>query len=369
MSSRNSTGPIALEVSSLLVPTPSGIGVYGKELIAKLCRSKGVGDLHLVYRFNRRRDMLRHAPGVLPSTAYLRGDLLHHRYPLLHALDTRVPAGYRGKLVATLFDVLSALPISAKLGLSPSHFRSKKLHQYSMIARKSAAIISISRETRRRFQEIFDYAGPHAVVPPGVSPVFRPGAESRERLHRLGLADEEYLLFVGELCRRKNLEAVVGAFLRVSALHRHLRLVLVGRPSFGWRGSPAQRTVAAHRDRIRMLGFLPLEDLAAVYASARVFLFLSHYEGFGLPVLEAMASGVPVLAADRGGIPEAAGDAGCLVDPDDAAAVEAELVRLLEPGGEWERRRRAGLARSSEFSWERAAAGVETVYHELLDCR
>ncbi len=365
--------PIALEISSLLVPSPSGIAVFGNALLETFLARRGndgagrlVDDIRLVYRVGRRCGLLSRAARGLPASAYLSGAYLHRRSPLLHALDTRLPPAYRGRVVATLYDVLSALPISTELELAPPRFRAKKLEQYQRIAARADAIISISNETRRRFRETFDHHGPHAVIHPGVSPAFRPGAADAGRLARLGIADARYLLFVGELCRRKNLEGVVAAYLAARARRPDLRLVLVGRASFGWEGSEAQRLVEASDGMITSLGFVPLEDLAAVYAGATSFLYISHYEGFGLPVLEAMASGVPVVASSRGGIPEAAGDAAELVDPDDTGAVGRALERILDDPDHAGRLRQRGLDRATLFRWEHVAERVCEVYRNVL---
>ena len=230
---------IALEISSLLVPTPSGVGVYGNALIEEL-RSRELADsIGGVYRAGRRWRLLRNAPTGLRCRPYLGGHLLHRQYPVLHALDTRFPTAYRGQLVATLFDVLSALPEAGELDLSPARFRAKKLRQYHSIAKHARVIISISDDTRRRFVETFASLGDkrsnvdHHVVYPGVNTGFCPEAADPERLRQLGLAEHPYVLFVGELCRKKNIEAVVDVFLAVQRQQKDLRLVLVGRASYG----------------------------------------------------------------------------------------------------------------------------------------
>jgi alpha-1,3-rhamnosyl/mannosyltransferase len=358
--------PVALEVSSLLVEAPSGIAVFGRSLLESLNRLEtGRPFLHLVYKLGRHR-RARDLDGLQPHP-YLWGLRLQpQRFPLLHALDTRFPPAYRGRLVATLYDVLSALPISRDRQLASRAFRAKKLRQYRAIAERSDAVLAISAETRDRFRDACGYRGEIRIVRPGVHPCFRPRAPDAACLRALGLEWGEYLLFVGDLCRRKNLEGVIRAFQKAAARYPRLKLALVGKPSFGWSGSPASRWVAEAGGRIRTLGFLDQETLAMVYAGARAFLFLSHYEGFGLPVLEAMASGVPVIASRRGGIPEAAQGAALLVDPDDYGAVDGALGRILDSESERRHLRQLGLERARESTWRRAALGVEELYRHLL---
>ncbi len=358
--------PIALEVSSLLVSKPSGVGVFGRALIAILREELGPDRLQLVTRVSRYH-LRSHGPATdLGLRPYLTAALLDRRFPLLHALDTRLPPFYRGRLVATVFDVLSALPVSKERRLSPDRFRRRKCRQYERIARRADAVITISEDTRAQFVQRFSPRASVHVVSPGVDPVYRPEARSPDLLASLGLEPDRYLLAVGELCTRKNLEATVEAFGAVRSEVPGLRLVLVGRPSFGWDESPARALVEGSRGEIVSLGFVPQCDLAALYAGAAAFLYLSHYEGFGLPVLEAMASGTPVVASDRGGIPEAAGSAAKLVSPDRAGDAAAALRSLLLDAGVREDLRARGLRRAREFTWTRCGQGVLEVYRKVL---
>lgn len=361
--------PIALEVSSILTARPSGVGVFGSSLISTLRQELGPDGLRLLARVSRYH-LRRHGPaGDVAIEPYLTGALLERRFPLLHALDTRLPALYRGRLVATLFDVISALPISAELRLSPDRFRRRKCRQYTRIARRADAVITISEDTRTQFLQRYSPRGTVHVVPPGVDPIYRPGALDAERLASLGVEPGRYVLAVGELCTRKNLEGTVEAFREAASAAPGLRLVLVGRPSYGWEGSAARALVERSPREILTLGFVSRDELAALYAGASALLYLSHYEGFGLPVLEAMASGAPVVASDRGGIREAAGEAAVLVSPrrpGDAAAALRSV--LLEPGVR-EKLGQAGRRRAREFSWARCCREVLEVYRQVLDRR
>lgn len=358
---------LGMEVSSLLVHSPSGIGVFGRSIIASLLELPDPPALHLLFRLSRaRRRSLRPSP-QLPCSPYLTGFWLHGRFPLIHALDTRLPLAYRGALVATVYDVISALPISRDQDLAPERFRSHKREQYARIARRADHIVTISRETRSRFLEHFEPRARVEVVHPGVDPIFNPGAANAERLARLGLEPERYLLFVGELCARKNLEGVVETFRALRRGGLELDLVLVGRESYGWQSSRARRLIEEDPRGIRRLGFLSEVDLASVYASAAALLYLSHYEGFGLPVLEAMASGTPVIASRRGGIPEAAGEVGRLVEPDDPAGAAEAVAELLADRGARRACQLAGQEWSSRFSWRACAEALLRIYRSFAD--
>jgi len=160
---------------------------------------------------------------------------------------------------------------------------------------------------------------------------------------------------------RKNLGALLRAFERLAARIDDVELVLVG--GRGWRSAELERTLAAVGERrVWITGFVSDAELAELYAGAACFAFPSFAEGFGLPVLEAMASGAPVVTGDRTSLPEVAGDAALLVDPDDDTALEDALERVLsrpELAAELSRR---GLARSAGFTWEACALATRAAY-------
>jgi alpha-1,3-rhamnosyl/mannosyltransferase len=119
--------------------------------------------------------------------------------------------------------------------------------------------------------------------------------------------------------------------------------------------------------RLRFLGYVRQDDLPIIYAGARLFVYPSRYEGFGLPVLEAMASGVPVVTSSVSCLPEIAGDAAELVHPDDLDGLRAILERLLEDDSRCAQLRGRGLARATRFSWQRCAEETVAVYRRVAD--
>ena len=203
----------------------------------------------------------------------------------------------------------------------------------------------------------------------GVDPAFRlyPSAESLPVLNRHGLQPGGYLLAVATLEPRKNLGRLAEAYGRLPAvLRQRYSLVLVG--ARGWLTEELERqlTPLERSGQIRRLGYVPQDDLPLLYAGAHAFAYPSLYEGFGLPVLEALASGVPVLTSNRSSLPEVAGDATLLVDPEDEDAITAGLERLLLDQ-EW--RMQAvewGLRQASRFSWARCVEETIVVYREAF---
>ncbi len=230
---------------------------------------------------------------------------------------------------------------------------------------QAAAVIAPSNASRAQISDAYSFPLERVhTVHHGVDhQLFRPGLDGGREL-----AGGPYVLFVGVLHPRKNFEAVRQAVADLAARGLPHKLVIVGglaplpdAPEFE---RAAQAELPEHPDRLRSLRGIPPRDLAALMGGADVFCLPSVFEGFGLPALEAMACGAPVIVSDRGALPEVVGDAGIICSPD-AAAVSAEVARVIAEPELAERMRRAAIERAAEFSWARTAAGWLAV---LRDC-
>jgi glycosyltransferase involved in cell wall biosynthesis len=219
--------------------------------------------------------------------------------------------------------------------------------------RRAARVLAVSEQTKRDLVEYYAIPDEKIVVTPnGVDPLFSPKGARVEQA--------PYALFVGTLQPRKDPLAAVEALALVPG---ELRLVLVG-PDKG-SGGDARRTATrlGLNGRVTFTGHVEKQRLAELYRGAACLVFPSRYEGFGLPVVEAMASGTPVVAAASGSIPEVAGDAAVLVEPGNPAALAGGIERAL---ADRDRLVRAGLARSKRYSWPETARQTLDVYRELL---
>ena len=197
----------------------------------------------------------------------------------------------------------------------------------------------------------------------GVDARFRPEPEpgEQERLRtRYGL-DRPYVLSVGTLQPRKNFVRLIRAFAHLPDTGR----VLVIAGGRGWLYESVLEEAARHPDRVRILGFVEDADLPALYRGADLFVFPSFYEGFGLPVLEAMACGVPVVCSGVSSLPEVAGDAALLVDPEDEDGLMGAMERALEDEGLRQEMMARGRARAAQFTWEQAARRLMGVFASL----
>ncbi len=205
-------------------------------------------------------------------------------------------------------------------------------------------------------------------IPLGVDAAFRPrtAEEMLATLAKHGLEHSAYLLVVATLEPRKNLARLVRAYaaLPTTTKARH-PLVIVG--ARGWLNEAFEREIAPLEAGgiVRRLGYVGEEELAQIYAGAHAFAFPSLYEGFGLPVLEAMASGVPVLTSNVSSMPEIAGDVALLVDPNDEQSLRDGLARLLDDST-WRTHASArGIARSRDYRWSRCVDATIDAYRAV----
>jgi glycosyltransferase involved in cell wall biosynthesis len=175
-----------------------------------------------------------------------------------------------------------------------------------------------------------------------------------------------YILYVGSLESRKNLPRLLEAYARLRELLPAWTLVIVGARK--WKFTPIFETVRrlALEPHVHFTGFVEEADLPALYNGADLFAFPSLYEGFGLPVLEAMACGTPVVTSNTSSLPEVAGDAALLVDPTDVEAIAAAMARVLTDPALAQEMRGKGLAQASQFTWERTARETLAVYETVL---
>jgi alpha-1,3-rhamnosyl/mannosyltransferase len=194
--------------------------------------------------------------------------------------------------------------------------------------------------------------------------------ELRGALSRHGLEVGGYSLFVGTIEPRKNIETLLDAYSRLPIeLRKRWPLVLTG--YHGWRSeSIHQRLDSAKREGwAYYLGFVPSEDLPLLFAGARLFTFPSLYEGFGLPVLEAMSSGVPVVCSNNSSLPEVAGDAALMCEAQDTETLTELIQRGLEDEAWRASAVEQGLLHAARFSWERCASETLQVYKTVVEGR
>lgn len=229
--------------------------------------------------------------------------------------------------------------------------------------RHAARVIAVSNSTRNDLVHYYGVSSERvSVVPNGVDPTLRPidGNEIAE-FRRARSLPEQFILFLGTLQPRKNLIALLRAWSKLDPSER-LPLVVVG--SQGWMYEPiyGEARALGVAGEVVFKGFAEPSELAGWYSAATIFVYPSLYEGFGLPVLEAMRCGTPVIASNVSSLPEVAGDAALLVDPTDVGALSDAIERLTLDSELRADLARRGLEWSGRFSWARTARETANVY-------
>jgi glycosyltransferase involved in cell wall biosynthesis len=371
---------VAVNVEQLLHEAPGGIGRYTAELV-RLLPGCGVDVTPFTARHPRAQidaALAAHGlgglePVVLPLPRAVLYDAWHvlgaggpsrrvGPVDLVHAPSVAVPPTGPVPLVVTVHDAATIV--------MPDAFtrRGVWFHRrgFAAAAKRARLVIAVSEACADEVaSNTAIERGRIRVVPNGVHrDAAVPDAVARVR-DTYDLKDRPYVFWLGAFQPRKNVRVLLDAFARVDPDEFPHRLVLAGPP--GWKVDAADAEVAgALGDRVRLLGRVPDGDVFPLYAGADLFAFPSRHEGFGIPVLEAMAQGTAVVCADIPALREVAGDAACLVGPDDVEGWTAALRALL--GDEARRGELAarGRARVQGYSWQRCVEGTVAVYAEAL---
>lgn len=350
----------------------SGVGGYTARLLEALCGEAGRGAFERlvvlsnrpvtlgapanVEVFTRRRFPVRSVwmqlvlPGILRE---IRPEVVHFTNYLAPVL-TDVP------FVVSFHDMSLTL-------LPEAHTLKKRLLTASLIptvARRARRILVPSESTRRDVARLLPVdSGRIRLVPYAASPLYRPLPDSPVASG----VRPPYFLYVGTVEPRKNLLRTLRAFARVSSALPEHQFVIVGQAGWKYAGVLEEARKPGLADRVAVLGYLPESDLPGLYNHATALVYPSLYEGFGLPVVEAMACGTPVLTSNGSSLSEVAGDAALLVDPLSEDALADALVRLARDASLRTELRARGLARSATFSWERTARETIEVYREVAE--
>lgn len=231
--------------------------------------------------------------------------------------------------------------------------------------RRAVAVLTDSEHARKEIARFFpSLKAPVSAVPLGVSPRFHPtgGVSERTMVQSRYRTGDSYILAVGNLQPRKNLVELVRAFGSLRDRLPKTRLVIAGQAR--WRSSPLVALVESMglAPHVVFPGYVPQEDLIALYSCASLFVYPSTYEGFGLPILEAMACDTPVIALNASSVPEVAGDAALLTDPMTQDALASAILRVLEDQALAGRLVARGRDRVARFSWTATARKTAAVY-------
>jgi len=299
---------------------------------------------------------------LLAHFLHLPQDRLFPGIDLFHATDHLLPRLARARSVFTLYDLTF-------------HFYAKthKLLNRWFLAlmtprflQRADAITAISESTRRDAARLYGIdAAKIKVIYPGVSSRFRPASTEQiaEVRQRYSLPDR-FILSVSTLEPRKNLGSLLEAITLLKP-PLDLPLVLVGKKGWLYQGLLQKLNGLGLERRVLLTGYAPDDDLPSLYSAADLLVYPSIYEGFGLPVLEAMACGTPVVTSNPSSLPEIVGDAEVTVNPQDVHALADAIVHVLTDEARRNEMKVRGMERAAQFTWERAARETLALYQTL----
>jgi len=298
------------------------------------------------------------------SNLSLRRELGRHSLDVFHSPGYTLPLWLRVPTVVSIHDVSYAVHPE----WYPYSSGAARRAWYRLSARSADCVFTVSEFSRREI--VRAYGIPEymiCVIPQGVD---------RRRFRRIQQEDllkalrqkhrlrGDFLLFVGDIHRRRNVERIVEAFSLIRAREfPNLELVLIGRVLDS---SISAQKIAGLGGAVRVPGYVPEEDLALFYSLAKAFVFPSFYEGFGLGVLEAMACGCPVIVSKGTACEEVAGEAAICVDPKDSKSIADAAALVLRDPTFAAQHSEAGLKRSEQFSWAKTAEETRAAYQRLL---
>jgi glycosyltransferase involved in cell wall biosynthesis len=351
---------------------PGGIARYSKELIAALQKA-GVNITILqageLTHYNRSIPLRgsKRLPGLLTiGQIEVARITQQRRLALVHDPTGCAPLWLtRAWRVVTIHDVIPFIypETSSRLDWLIYHF------WLPVVISRLDSIITVSEQSKSDLVQYLQVKPEKiTVIPEAASPIYQPLRQTRieNTLLRLGI-NFPYILYVGSIEARKNLNTLLEAYDQVRCWSENWKLVIVG--AHRWKYSSVFSTLERLQltSSVYFTGYVAEEDLPILYNGASLFIFPSLYEGFGLPVLEALACGTPVVTSNCASLPEVAGEAAILVDPLDVNAIALAIRQVLEEPDLAVSMRLKGIAQAQQFSWEQTAKRTTEVYERLLN--
>lgn len=361
---------IGINALYLIPGKVGGSEIYVRNLVKWLPRA-GRGNEFVVYANRESAGVFEEVPGVVKvercsvSASNRPARILYEQavLPLLAAkdrLDALLSAGMTGPFVCPVpsFTMIYDLQHVNQ----PQNFgRLYLLFLRSIIymsAKRSDAVLTLSEKSKRDILKHYNMAPGRVDVTYLASDrasFSKKSAEETARVRKKYSLPASFVLYIASSLPHKNYERLLEAFKTVKGRHRDIRLVLIGARDYGHGVIRSKIEELGLAEDVVFLGWLPFEDIPSIYSAASLFVFPSLHEGFGIPVLEAMACGVPVVCSRIEPLDEVAGSAARLVDPLDSSSIAQGMLDVLEGRELRERLVSDGLARSAVFSWEKTA--------------
>lgn len=379
---------IGIDISQIIYEG-TGVASYTKLLIEGFSRVDTNNQFVLFGSSLRNKEALKRTTENLPKTKFktkfsiLPPRLLEflwngvHLFPIenligevdvFHSSDWLEPPAKHAKKITTIHDfAVFKYPqaFSPRGGHDIVKNQKRKLF---FTKRECDLIICVSETTKQDAMEILKipekklrviYEAPNSIYFP------RSKDNIQKTKEKFGISGD-YLLCVGTREPRKNLDRVLMAFVEISLVHPELSLAIAGKYGWGEDSSKFKVQSAKLEGRVKLLGYVEEEDLAALYSGAAAFIYPTLYEGFGLPILEAMSCGTPVITSNVGSMKEIASGASVLIDPESPESITNGILNVLKSASLRDELKVKGLKRSGEFSWDKTTLQTLEAYRSIL---
>lgn len=349
----------------------TGVGIYVVNLIAGLANTDSENTYYLFVEEGLKHEMalpdnfiffaikrsfstkIQDQYGIVKGIKKLKIDIFHSPHHSVTPLLVNIP------LIITIHDI-SWLDLPSKSVIFNTYYRILT----TLSIKKASYIITVSQSTKKRISHFFPWA--QSKTEPiliACDDIYKKKpTESVTHLVNEYKLDFPYVLYVGSFAKRKNLSLLINAMNIVSQTFPEVRLILSGKQS-GKEDTVLNELNIQHKMEV-LSKPKTKNEISLLYNRAKMLVFPSLYEGFGLPVLEAMACGCPVIASNTTSLPEIVGDAGILVDPNDASALARQIIKVLKDSNLAIKMSESGKVRSHKFNWSKVAAQTVQVYQK-----
>ena len=378
---------IGIDISQI-VYEGTGVSNYTRSLVEALVKASNNDEFVLFGSSLRIRRPLKEflknlqAKNVKGKFSYLPPKLLEflwngvHLFPVeyfvgeidvFHSSDWLEPPTKNAKKITTIHD-LTVFKYPETFSPTGGHDIVKNQKRKLFFAKRECDIIvCVSETTKQDVMEILKIPERKLrVVYEAPDPFYSPRSEDNiQKIKEKFNIGGDYLLCVGTREPRKNLERAIIAFAEISRVYADLTLIIAGKYGWGNDSSKFKVQSAKLESRVKILGYVEKEDLPALYSGAQAFIYPSLYEGFGLPILEAMACGCPVVTSNLGSMKEIAGEAAILVDPVSISGIANGIAKIVGDSKTRNRLINEGQRRNLEFSWEKTAFQTLDIYRSL----
>lgn len=286
----------------------------------------------------------------LPPVEFFTGPI-----DLFHSFNWYLPPQSKGKQIGTFYDLTPLLfpKWHTKRNVEINRFL---LNRY---AEKADKLVTISENSKRDFESIYGVADID-IVYPASNITETPAGDFKDLMKKFNITPD-YLLSVGTIEPRKNLPKLVDAYINSGVKNQ---LVITG--MHGWENEAVYKKISSSKANIIVTGYVSAGELKSLYENARLFIYPSLYEGFGIPVLEAMQSKVPVITSRISSLPEVGGDAAMFINPHDTADISGAIIKVLSDKDLSKRMISDGLKQSAKFNWHDSARKLNDIYQRLL---